>query len=101
MHKEWIDFKGNSTVCGDCAELTESYCDSCAWDYGHMYDDDEDAIRFADPTGRSALRAATEQNPRNLPCPTCHRPDMLTPADRSLGYQCDICADRAEQGLNY
>lgn len=33
-------------------------------------DRDED-IRFADPAGRSALRAASKKNPRNLPCPTC------------------------------
>lgn len=44
----------------------------------------------------SALRAATPSNPRNLPCPNCKKEDMLTPLDRSLGYQCDECADRAE-----
>ena len=35
--------------------------------------DDEliDGVGFADPGGRSALRAATRNNPRNLPCPTC------------------------------
>lgn len=54
---------------------------------------------FADPGGRSALRAATEDNPRNLPCPTCGEPNRLTPADKSLGYQCDYCADAAEQGM--
>jgi hypothetical protein len=37
---------------------------------------------FADPGGRSALRAAT-------------------PADKRLGYQCDACADRAEGGYGY
>ena len=46
----------------------------------------------------SALRRATRRNPRNLPCPTCKEPDRLTPADRAHGYQCDECADRAEQG---
>jgi endogenous inhibitor of DNA gyrase (YacG/DUF329 family) len=51
---------------------------------------------FADPGGRSALRAATRSNPRNLPCPTCGRPDQLTPADKRRGYQCDHCADAAE-----
>lgn len=64
--------------------------------------DDEDGeqggIRFADPGGRSALRAATRRNPRNLPCPTCERPNMLTPADAAQGYQCDRCADRDEGG---
>ena len=54
----------------------------------HMY--------FADPGGRSALRAASRRNPRNLSCPTCGRKNVLTPADRAKGYQCDNCADRAE-----
>lgn len=57
-----------------------------------------DGTRFADPGGRSALRAATRRNPRNLPCPTCGAPDRLTPADRARGYQCDTCADRDEGG---
>lgn len=67
-----------------------------------MHDDDRDdrfdaeGFEFADPTGRSALRAASKGNPRNLPCPTCKRPDMLTPADKRRGYQCDICADALE-----
>ncbi len=70
-------------------------------DYYDVYDEDEDEgafdePRFADPDGRSALRAASKDNPRNLPCPTCHSPDRLTPADVALGYQCDGCADRAE-----
>jgi hypothetical protein len=64
-------------------------------DYGG-YDDEDDRSEFADPGGRSALRAATPDNPRNLPCPNCGEPDRLTPADKALGYQCDTCADRAE-----
>lgn len=51
---------------------------------------------FADPGGRSALRAASKRNPRNLPCPTCGQPNRLTPKDARLGYQCDACADRDE-----
>lgn len=51
---------------------------------------------FADPSGRSALRAATKNNPRNLPCPNCGQPNRLTPKDRAHGYQCDECADRTE-----
>lgn len=50
-----------------------------------FYDDDRDdpydeegylidGVGFADPGGRSALRAATKSNPRNLPCPTCGEP---------------------------
>lgn len=66
-------------------------------------DDDEDFDRpddgdFADPGGKSALRAASKTNPRNLPCPTCHAPNRLTPADKARGYQCDACADLAERG---
>jgi len=37
-----------------------------------------DGVGFANPGGRSALRAATRSNPRNLPCPTCGRKNMLT-----------------------
>ena len=66
-----------------------------------LYDEDGDEIDgvgFADPGGNSALRASTPSNPRNLPCPECGRPDMLTPIDRQRGYRCDICADQAERG---
>lgn len=59
---------------------------------------DEICETFADPGGNSALRAASEDNPRNLPCPTCGAPNRLTPADRARGYQCDRCADLAERG---
>jgi len=65
------------------------------------FEDDEEAGRsrmFADPYGKSALRAASASNPRNRPCPTCGEPDRLTSADVALGYQCDDCADRAENG---
>jgi hypothetical protein len=51
---------------------------------------------FADPGGRSALRASRPCNPRNLPCPSCEQPNRLTPKDRALGYQCDVCAHTAE-----
>ena len=57
-----------------------------------------DGVGFADPGGTSALRAATKDNPRNLPCPNCGRDNMLTPIDRQRGYQCDICADETEMG---
>ena len=55
-----------------------------------------DGEQFAEPGGRSALRASGKKNPRNLPCPTCKLPNLLTPADRACGYQCDRCADAAE-----
>ena len=67
-----------------------------------VHDNDDEniggMIQFADPGGRSALRAASKKNPRNLPCPTCGKPNRLTPEDRAHGYQCDECADRAEGG---
>lgn len=69
-------------------------------DFDDDYDgpDDGDDIDFAEPGGNSAIRAATPNNPRNLPCPTCHAPNRLTQADRALGYQCNTCADRDERG---
>lgn len=63
-----------------------------------MDDDYDDRSDFADPGGRSALRAATRRNPRNRPCPNCKAKNRLTSADVALGYQCDQCADRAERG---
>lgn len=62
---------------------------------------DDEGVRnyaFADPGGNSALRAASERNPRNLPCPNCGKPNRLTPADKARGYQCDSCADALERG---
>lgn len=67
--------------------------------YDDAGDDDfdrDDEIDFADPGGRSALRAATRDDPRVHPCPTCDAPNRLTGRDKALGYQCDRCADRAE-----
>ena len=57
-----------------------------------------DGVGFANEG--SALRRSTKNNPRNLPCPTCERENMLTPADKARGYQCDICADAAERGID-
>ncbi len=59
------------------------------------FDEDDEPV-FADPGGRSALRAASKDNPRDQPCPNCGGPNRLTPADVALGYQCDTCADAAE-----
>lgn len=64
------------------------------------YEDDDREIEFADPGGRSALRAASKSNPRNLPCPSCGAKNRLTRADRAAGYQCDSCADRTERGYD-
>lgn len=67
----------------------------------HKWDDDrypfeDDNVEFAEPGGRSSLRAASASNPRNLPCPNCGCADRLTPQDVARGYQCNSCADRAE-----
>ena len=68
------------------------------WGYTDDYDPPIDGVGFADPGGRSALRAATKDNPRDQPCPTCGAPNRLTRIDVARGYQCDSCADRAERG---
>jgi hypothetical protein len=65
------------------------------------YDEDRETTMFADPGGHSALRAATKENPRNVSCPTCKRPNKLTPLDVELGYQCDRCADALESGRDF
>ncbi len=70
-------------------------------DRDDIYNEDDDRLEFADPGGKSALRAAGPGNPRNLPCPTCGAKNRLTPKDRALGYQCDSCADRAERGEDF
>lgn len=67
-------------------------------DFDFDFDCEDDLCTFADPGGRSALRAASPDNPRNLPCPTCGEENTLTPQDRAMGYQCDSCADAAERG---
>lgn len=69
--------------------------------FGPDYDYGDDDCDFANPGGNSALRASSALNPRNLPCPNCRQPNMLTPADKARGYQCDSCADRAERGHDY
>ncbi len=60
-----------------------------------------DGVGFADPGGRSALRAATPNNPRDQPCPTCGAENVLTHIDVQRHYQCDGCADRAERRGGY
>ena len=79
------------------AHADQDTFDDCPPYRGGFHDyDDGDRSEFADPGGRSALRRATRDNPRDRPCPTCGRDNMLTPKDVALGYQCDICADVAE-----
>jgi hypothetical protein len=79
-------------------------CENCDDEIGSNWDDfdpwdDDYEIRFANPG--SALRAATPDDPRIHPCPTCGAPNRLTQQDVDLHYQCDTCADRAEMGLDY
>lgn len=73
------------------------------YDPDAFYYDDEgypiDGVGFA--REGSALRAETDENPRNLPCPNCGAEDVLTPLDVHRGYQCDRCADAAERGIDY
>jgi len=80
--------------------IIDEFGDACSGidEYEPDYDC-ENGSEFADPGGRSALRAASGTNPRNLPCPNCGEPNRLTPADRARGYQCDACADRLEGWL--
>lgn len=91
---------GDGVLCEGCNDdLADE--EAGMWDSldDRGYDDYPiDGVGFADPGGRSALRAETEDNPRNLPCGTCGEPNKLTPLDKARGYQCDGCADAAECG---
>jgi hypothetical protein len=62
--------------------------------HDHEYSDDDDYgdAPFREPGGHSALRAGK----RVHPCPNCGRKRQLTKADKDRGYQCDRCADAAE-----
>ena len=86
----------------ECIDDIRDEIDDAAYDDRRhdpeCFGDDIDGVRFADPGGQSALRAATDDNPRNLPCPSCGCADRLTPIDVARGYQCDPCADQAERG---
>jgi hypothetical protein len=82
--------------------MFDAPCPACEAEMDY-YDEEDliDGVGFADPGGRSALRAATRGNPRDQPCPNCDTPNVLTRIDVQCGYQCDRCADRAERGLDY
>ena len=77
----------------------EDYDDYDDWRANVDEEFDDGDLDFAEPGGESALRRATADNPRNLPCPTCEQPNRLTPKDVALGYQCNECADRDERGF--
>lgn len=99
----------DENFCIGCEYLAEDGCDDfpCEgliedrmdervyenWD-DPIYEDMMNPCDFRDPGGRSALR----NGPRIYPCPNCGRENMLTSADKTLGYQCDICADQIERG---
>lgn len=76
------------------------YAEEDYYDYDEFM---ERVNRFAEPGGDSALYPASQDNPRNLPCPTCGWPNRITPADQAAGYQCDACANALERGtdINY
>ena len=63
--------------------------------------DNDDDFDFANPGGRSALRRSSRRNPRSFSCPTCGGRNRLTAKDIALGYQCDACADRVEEGFGF
>lgn len=97
---------GGLNLCADCLDGYREQEDERGQEEDYYHDYHEGPYYggysdFADPGGNSALRAATDSNPRNLPCPNCGAPDRLTPADRARGYQCDRCADRCERGVDY
>jgi hypothetical protein len=98
MNSQYDDMTDEEVRDMDCDEA--DYRDEDESHFGPDYDygDSDGRLDFADPGGTSALRRATPSNPRNLPCPTCCRPNVLTPADRACGYCCDACADRNERG---
>jgi len=56
------------------------------------YNEDRDYSEFADPGGRSSLRAGRKTHA----CPDCGAKNRLTAKDKALGYRCNACADRAE-----
>lgn len=91
------DFDDECPSCG--AELYDTDLDEYEYEREILEDEGPvDGVGFADPGGNSALRAATRDNPRDCPCPTCGRENVLTRIDRQRGYQCDRCADEAERG---
>lgn len=57
-------------------------------------------IDFAEPGGESSLRAATDSDPRDQPCPDCDKPNRLTSQDVALGYCCNSCA-KINEGWGY
>ena len=73
----------------------EAKCEEAEWRRENGLD-----IDFALPGSNRRPPRRYPDNPRNRPCPNCHAPNRLTRQDRSLGYQCDECADKAELGID-
>ena len=85
--------------------LNPDECEECGFEDEREEDFDEDydlidGVGFQDPGGRSALRAETEDNPRNRSCPQCGARNVLTRIDEEHHYVCNRCADEAE-GYGY
>lgn len=59
--------------------------------------DDHNGFEFTIPCCDSNIRDATPDRPRNLPCPTCCKPERLSAAEIVAGYECDECAHRVER----
>lgn len=112
-----LPYQHNPSCCSSCgvSDVDEELVESPAWPRSRFCPDcfvdaeaeareerDDELELFIDGVGfasaGSALRAETPDNPRNLPCGTCHRPNRLTPLDEARGYQCDACAERSERG---
>ena len=92
----------------ECDCHLDDFDETDEFDYEEDDEDDEDedednypidGVGFADPGGVSALRAETEDNPRDRPCPTCGEPNRLTRIDEMRGYQCDRCSEIEERGF--
>lgn len=92
-----------SVACSHCGAPChgEAHCVRCGARVHYDYDalSTSPMEPFADDGGPSALRAASARNPRIFPCPDCGESDVLTSADRALGYCCDLCAERKERGF--
>jgi hypothetical protein len=93
-----VDGRVYTFCCEDCADDWFHSDDCCAGRYDNyddpMYEDYCNPCDFREPGGQSALR----NGPRIHPCPNCGEPNILTPADKAHGYQCDACADQLERG---
>jgi hypothetical protein len=113
-------------LCAACERDIASEIAYDAYVEDRMERQHEGLIDFADPGGRSALRAETggstgrcdrcnkrvgrtdlfckhcghKLNPRVFDCPDCGGKGRLTAADKERGYRCDECADAAERGID-